>query len=229
MKIPKSLFTFVLFISKLRSALGRARKIWFLSTVVNENADPRQCHVINNEGPRSQATSLEIRNLWEPRMCHVTKISQLWQKKCKINKIEKFVKYFQSDYHRNLRRTVMRYVNLSTILVFRLVSAKVHARFPDYNSMVRAKILLPHEKRRLDAIDERTPHETTYMPILWAMNLLQKARTDGKIKVEPPIYSNMISAFDYLEDCNRKIFNHGWVNFPLAYTQVRIFYVKLLL
>ena len=132
-------------------------------------------------------------------------------------------KYFQSDYHRNLRRTVMRYVNLSTILVFRLVSAKVHARFPDYNSMVRAKILLPHEKRRLDAIDERTPHETTYMPILWAMNLLQKARTDGKIKVEPPIYSNMISAFDYLEDCNRKIFNHGWVNFPLAYTQVRIY------
>ena len=223
MKIPKSLFTFVSFISKLRSALGRARKIWFLSTVVNENADPRQCHVINNEGPRSQATSLEIRNLWEPRMCHVTKISQLWQKKCKINKIEKFVKYFQSDYHRNLRRTVMRYVNLSTILVFRLVSAKVHARFPDYNSMVRAKILLPHEKRRLDAIDERTPHETTYMPILWAMNLLQKARTDGKIKVEPPIYSNMISAFDYLEDCNRKIFNHGWVNFPLAYTQVRIY------
>ena len=57
-------------------------------------------------------------------------------------------------------------------------------------------------------------------PLLWAMNLITQARTEGKIKVEAPVYSNLISAFDYLENCNRRIFNHGWVNFPLAYTQV---------
>jgi hypothetical protein len=34
----------------------------------------------------------------------------------------------QDDFSRNLRRTVMRYVNLSIVLVFRLVSTKVHAR-----------------------------------------------------------------------------------------------------
>ncbi len=27
---------------------------------------------------------------------------------------------------------------------------------------------------------------------------------------------------------NRKILNHGWVNFPLAYTQVNNIYLKLL-
>jgi hypothetical protein len=122
----------------------------------------------------------------------------------------------------------MRYVNLSTVLVFRLVAAKVHARFPTYRSLVKAKLLLPHEAERLEAVDGRTPHETTYIPILWAMNLLQRARTDGLIKVEAPIYSNLISAFDYLESCNRKIFNHGWVNFPLAYTQVLDFYLTFL-
>lgn len=134
----------------------------------------------------------------------------------------KLVSYIpgKSVYHRTLRRTVMRYVNLSTVLVFRLVAAKVHARFPSYVSLVKANLMLPHEATRLEAVDARTPHETTYIPLLWAMNLLQRERTAGKIKVEPPVYANLIGAFDYLEGCNRKIFNHGWVNFPLAYTQV---------
>ena len=51
------------FISKLRSASARARKIWFLSSFVNETADSRKCHVINNEGPHSQPASFETRTL----------------------------------------------------------------------------------------------------------------------------------------------------------------------
>ena len=114
----------------------------------------------------------------------------------------------------------MRYVNLSTVLVLRLVAAKVHARFPTYDSLVKANLLLPHEKSRLQTVDGRTPHETTFIPILWAMNLVQDARSDGKIKIEAPVYTNLISTFDYLEQRNRSLFNHGWINFPLAYTQV---------
>ena len=30
----------------------------------------------------------------------------------------------------------------------------------------------------------------------------------------------MVSSFEYLEIANRKILSYGWVNFPLAYTQV---------
>ena len=33
----------------------------------------------------------------------------------------------------------MRYVNLSNVLVFRLVSRKVENRFPDYESLINAK------------------------------------------------------------------------------------------
>ena len=39
----------------------------------------------------------------------------------------------------------MRYVNLSMFLVYRLVSTKVKARFPTYESLVEAKLLLPNE------------------------------------------------------------------------------------
>ena len=47
---------------------------------------------------------------------------------------------FQDDFNKNLRRTVMRYVNLSTILVYRLVSEKVMARFPDYDTLIKGVV-----------------------------------------------------------------------------------------
>ena len=89
-------------------------------------------------------------------------------------------------------------------------------RFPDYDSLVKAGLLLPHEAVRLAKIDDNTPHETTWTPILWAVNLLQTERVAGRITVEAPIFSNLIGAFDYIDNCNRRIFNHGWVNFPLG-------------
>ncbi len=126
----------------------------------------------------------------------------------------------QDPFRRNLRRTVMRYVNLSIILVYRLVSLKVHKRLPTLQSLVESRLLLRHEAERLRQIDERTPHESTWTPLLWALKLIQRARTEGKIVIEAPVYGTLVAGFDYIETSNRKILNYGWVNFPLAYTQV---------
>ena len=131
------------------------------------------------------------------------------------------------EFTKNLRRTVMRYVNLSTILVYRLVSQRVMDRFPDYDSLIKAKLMLPSEVRRLKKIDERTPHESTWAPILWAMKLLTLARMEKKITIEAPIFANLQNSFDELEKANRKILNYGWVNFPLAYVQVATISVHL--
>ena len=46
------------------------------------------------------------------------------------------------------------------------------------------------------------------------------ARIDQKVTIEAPIFANLQSSFDGLEQANRKILNYGWVNFPLAYVQV---------
>ena len=77
----------------------------------------------------------------------------------------------------------MRYVNLSIVLVFRLVSGKVKSRFPDYQSLVHAKLLLPSEMKRMIKAEDLTPHESTWAPILWALKLLERARTEKKIEV----------------------------------------------
>ena len=121
----------------------------------------------------------------------------------------------------------MRYVNLSSVLVYRLVSKKVEVRFPDHQSLVDAKLMLPHEAERLEIEDKKTPHESTWVPILWALKLLAKARNDQRIKLEAPIFGQIQSAFEDIERSNRKILNYGWINFPLAYTQVATFSVLL--
>ena len=114
----------------------------------------------------------------------------------------------------------MRYINVSFILVFRLVSQKVNNRFPSLQSLIDAKLLLEHEAKRLQEIETRTPHEATWTPILWALKLIQRARTQNKIQIEAPVFASLVTSFDYVEQCNRTILNYGWVNFPLAYTQV---------
>ena len=66
----------------------------------------------------------------------------------------------------------------------------------------------------------KSPHESTWTPVLWALKLIQRARNEGKITIEAPVYANLVSSFEYIEHSNRVILNYGWVNFPLAYTQV---------
>ena len=121
----------------------------------------------------------------------------------------------------------MRYVNLSIVLVFRLVTRKVEKRFPDEQSLVEANLMLPDEAEKLKKCSEKMLHETTWLPIMWALKLLSKARRDKKIEIEAPIFGQIQSKFEEIEILNRKILNYGWVNFPLAYTQVAHFSVYL--
>ena len=50
-----------------------------------------------------------------------------------------------------------------------------YLRFPDHASMIKAGFLLPHEAEHMASIDESTLHETTWTPILWAVNLIHTA------------------------------------------------------
>ena len=57
-------------------------------------------------------------------------------------------------------------------------------RFPDFDSLVKAKLMTPMEVKRLEKTDQKTSdHEATWAPILWAIKLLTKARKQGKIEV----------------------------------------------
>ena len=142
-------------------------------------------------------------------------------------KVDVIFFYLKDEKTANLRRTVMRYVNLSTILVYRLVSENVKDRFPDYESLIESKLMLPNEVERLKKIDKKTPHESTMMPILWAKKMLTRHAVYEKNVITSKLlgvgYLSMIQpGLDEYLAGNRKVLNFSWANFPLAYTQVVI-------
>ena len=79
---------------------------------------------------------------------------------------------------------------------------------------------------KIKVLDKMTPHETCWVPVVWAIRLLTSAHEDDKNmrRLESPVFANLLSAIDKIEANNRKLLNYGWVNFPLAYTQVWNYY-----
>ena len=78
-------------------------------------------------------------------------------------------------------------------------------------------------------MDQRTPHESSWTPLLWAMKLLTRASTrqdEKRVDIPPPVFANLQSSFTEIEDYNRKLLSYGWVNFPLAYTQVIVLFLS---
>jgi len=55
--------------------------------------------------------------------------------------------------------------------------------------------------------------------MLWAINLIQEERLAERVKIESSLYANLFASFDLLDTSNRRIFDHGWVNFPLGNLQ----------
>ena len=75
---------------------------------------------------------------------------------------------------------------------------------------------------KLKILDKKTPHETSWVPIVWAIKLLTRVDAENSCRLESPVFANLLSSIDKVESNNRKLLNYGWVNFPLAYTQVNI-------
>ena len=120
----------------------------------------------------------------------------------------------------------MRYVNLSSILVMRHVSNKIKKTYPNTKSLMDCNLLKSHEAERLERVDQKTPHESSWVPLLWALKLIAKARDEEemkdkkRVKIEAAPFASIQRAFDELETKHRTLLNYSDVNFPLAYTQV---------
>ncbi|KAG7473979.1 hypothetical protein MATL_G00101540 [Megalops atlanticus] len=80
---------------------------------------------------------------------------------------------------RLIRRTLMRYANLSGVLIYRSISTAVYKRFPTMEHLVQAGLMTAEEWRQLEALP--SPHSKFWVPCTWFVNLTMKARTEGRI------------------------------------------------
>uniref|UniRef100_A0AAZ3S5J6 Bestrophin homolog n=1 Tax=Oncorhynchus tshawytscha TaxID=74940 RepID=A0AAZ3S5J6_ONCTS len=118
---------------------------------------------------------------------------------------------------RLLRRTLMRYVNLTSLLIFRSVSTAVCKRFPTMEHVVEAGFMTPEERKIFDAV--KSPHLKYWIPVVWFSNMASRARTEGRIKDSVDLQTILNEMNTFRTWCST-LFGYDWVGIPLVYTQV---------
>ncbi|XP_077863050.1 LOW QUALITY PROTEIN: bestrophin-3-like [Saccoglossus kowalevskii] len=118
---------------------------------------------------------------------------------------------------RIFRRTMVRYVNLSTLLLFRSVSQSVKKRFPTLDHVVNGGFMTEEERKSYEEIPSQ--HAKYWVPCIWFINLVRLARVDGRIASAPAVKSIIDEVNRFHDQCD-EIFGFDWVSVPLVYTQV---------
>ncbi|KAF6117583.1 bestrophin 3 [Phyllostomus discolor] len=111
----------------------------------------------------------------------------------------------------------MRYVNLTSLLIFRSVSTAVYKRFPTMDHVVEAGFMTADERKLFDHL--KSPHLKYWVPFIWFGNLAAKARKEGRIRDSVDLQSLMTEMNRYRSWCSL-LFGYDWVGIPLVYTQV---------
>ncbi|XP_013981555.2 bestrophin-1 [Salmo salar] len=115
------------------------------------------------------------------------------------------------------RRTLMRYANLSGVLIYRSVSTAVYKRFPTMKHLVQAGLMTAEEHRQLEELP--SPHNKFWVPCMWFVNLALRARTEGRINNDVAL-SAILNELNTLRTQCMKLYSYDWISLPLVYTQV---------
>ncbi|KAK7896777.1 hypothetical protein WMY93_022102 [Mugilogobius chulae] len=121
------------------------------------------------------------------------------------------------EHGRLLRRTLVRYVNLTSLLILRSVSTAVCKRFPTIDHVVEAGFMTPEERKVFESI--RSPHLKYWIPFVWFSNLATQARQDGRIQDSIDL-QNILNEMNMFRTWCATLFGYDWVGIPLVYTQV---------
>ncbi|XP_037673050.1 bestrophin-4 [Choloepus didactylus] len=122
------------------------------------------------------------------------------------------------DQHgRLLRRTLIRYANLASVLVLRSVSTRVLKRFPTMEHVVDAGFMSQEERKKFESL--KSDFNKYWVPCVWFTNLAAKARRDGRIRDDIALCLLLEELNKYRAKCSM-LFHYDWISIPLVYTQV---------
>ncbi|KAK7471476.1 hypothetical protein BaRGS_00035870 [Batillaria attramentaria] len=123
----------------------------------------------------------------------------------------------QEERARIMRRTVARYMMFGMILIMRAVSVAVMKRFPTLDHIVEAGFITKDEAE----IYEKTECQYLkfWVPLMWASNVLTRARHEGRIETEFGLRMVIEQLADFRDKCSL-CFVYDWITIPLVYTQV---------
>ncbi|XP_056149449.1 bestrophin-4 isoform X2 [Lampris incognitus] len=118
---------------------------------------------------------------------------------------------------RLLRRTLMRFANLSSVLILRSISTRVCKRFPSLEQIVESGFMTSHELKKFQSL--HSDFNKYWIPLTWFANLASKARKEGRIRDDVALRLLMDELNNYRAKCSL-LFHYDWISIPLVYTQV---------
>ncbi|XP_015785257.1 uncharacterized protein LOC107362670 isoform X2 [Tetranychus urticae] len=119
---------------------------------------------------------------------------------------------------RMLRRTLMRYLNLTLVLVLRSISIAVKRRFPTKEHLVEAGFMTKLELEMHTSVPSNE-FNTFWIPCTWFINLLREARQECRITDSSGLKLIMEEFNEFRSKCGL-LWSYDWVSIPLVYTQV---------
>lgn len=122
------------------------------------------------------------------------------------------------EYARMLRRAMMRYLNLSLILVLRSISSAVKKRFPTLDHVVDSGFMTALELDLFLAVPS-LEFNTYWIPCTWFINLLKEARQNQRIPDPQGLKLVMEEFSEFRTKCGM-LWSYDWISIPLVYTQV---------
>ncbi|XP_063795522.1 bestrophin-4 [Pseudophryne corroboree] len=118
---------------------------------------------------------------------------------------------------RLLRRTLIRYANLSSVFILRSVSTRVLKRFPTMEHIVEAGFMTREELKKYESL--ASDFNKYWIPCVWFTNLVSQARRDGRVRDDIATKLLIDELNKYRAKCSL-LFHYDWISVPLVYTQV---------
>ncbi|XP_069702966.1 bestrophin-3-like isoform X2 [Periplaneta americana] len=122
------------------------------------------------------------------------------------------------EHGRMLRRTMMRYLNLTLILVLRSISSAVKRRFPTLEHLVEAGFITTIELEMYQSVPS-VEFNTYWIPCTWFISLLKETRKTNRITDSQGLKIIMEEFNEFRSKCGM-LWSYDWVSLPLVYTQV---------
>lgn len=117
----------------------------------------------------------------------------------------------------------MRYAVLAYVITLQRISLRVKRRFPGWQHLVDAGLLLESERKIFEIFDGKSPMSKYWMPLVWATNIINRGRKENYIQSDHIVQTLLIE----LSDIRRRLgalIGYDTVCVPLVYTQVSFAY-----
>lgn len=120
---------------------------------------------------------------------------------------------------RLMRRNIMRYVMLAYVITLRRVSFRVRKRFPTIDHVIEAGLMRSDELKCMEQLHEKCTVSKWWMPLVWATNIVDRARQEQRIKSDPGMQT-ILQEISAIRKGLTGVQHYDTISVPLVYTQV---------